>query len=32
MDYWIGMITFCLVLGYYGVKNLYRSVRDNVEE
>lgn len=32
MDYWIGMVTFGLVFGYYSVKNLYRSVRDNVEE
>ncbi|ENV21877.1 hypothetical protein F963_02270 [Acinetobacter bereziniae NIPH 3] len=27
MDYWIGMITFGLVFGYYGIKYIWRSLK-----
>lgn len=32
MEFWIGIITFGLTFGYYGIKNLYRSIRDQVED
>ena len=32
MEYWVGIVTFGLVFGYYGIKYLYRSLHDQVED
>lgn len=32
MDYWLGVGVLVVVFLYYGVKYLYRSMRDQVEE